>query len=78
MFERYFKATRFLEGLSNLKLEHDYMTERVNPEIYLKRTRYFLDLIGSPDKELSCIHVSGTAGKGTVATMVHTPNYECG
>ncbi len=69
MFSRYHDAVRYLEGLSNVPLEHDYMKSRSNPEVFLKRTRYFLDLIGGPDRGFEYVHVSGTAGKGSVATM---------
>ncbi len=70
MHDRYYKAIRYLEGLLNLPLEYDYLKNHSNPEVFLKRTRYFLDLIGSPDKGFKYVHISGTAGKGTVATMV--------
>jgi len=39
-------------------------------DFFLKRTRYFLDLVGSPDKDMKYVHVTGTAGKGTVSTMM--------
>lgn len=61
---------RFLEGLANLSLAPDYMTSRDNPSVYLKRTQYFLGLIGNPHKDFKYVHITGTAGKGTVATMV--------
>lgn len=70
-FERYNKAIYFLEGLSNLPLESEYTAKGQKSEIYLKRMRYFLDLIGNPDRKLKFIHIAGTAGKGTVTTMVH-------
>lgn len=70
-FENYYKAVNFLEGLSNLPAEKNYMADRSNPEMYLKRMRYFLHLIGNPDKKMKFIHIAGTAGKGTVTNMVH-------
>jgi dihydrofolate synthase/folylpolyglutamate synthase len=33
--------------------------------------RYFLELIGNPDHGMKYIHITGTAGKGTVTNMVH-------
>ncbi len=38
----------------------------------MDRTRYFLELIGSPHKGFKYVHITGTAGKGTVSTMVHS------
>jgi len=37
----------------------------------MRRMRYFLDLLGKPDKDMKVIHITGTAGKGSVARMVH-------
>lgn len=47
-------------------------------DVYLKRMRYFLELVGNPDKDLSFIHVTGTAGKGSVTNMVHEVLYASG
>lgn len=70
-FSDYYKAVSFLEGLSNTLLKNDYLKNRKHPEIYIKRMRYFLDLIGKPDKNFKFIHITGTSGKGTVTNMVH-------
>ena len=70
-FERYYDAINFLEGLSNLPLNGDYMVKQRYVGIYLKRMRYFLNLIGNPDKGIKYIHITGTAGKGTVTSMIH-------
>lgn len=68
---RYYKAIAYLEGLVNLPLSGDYMRDRSDPSRYLKRMRYFLDQIGNPDRQLEFVHITGTAGKGSVTTMVH-------
>ena len=70
-FERYYKAVDFLERLFNLPLKDDYMTGRNHADIYIKRMRYFLNIIGNPDRGLNFIHITGTSGKGTVTNMVH-------
>ncbi len=70
-FERYYDAINFLEGLSNLPLNGDYMVKQRHVGVYLKRMRYFLSLIGNPDKGIKYIHITGTAGKGTVTSMIH-------
>lgn len=70
-FERYHAAIRFLEGLANMPAGKQYMKDRSNPAIYLKRMRYFLDLVGFDEQGINFIHITGTAGKGTVTTMVH-------
>lgn len=70
-FERYHKAVDFLEGLSNLPLHGDYLIDTTHADVYIKRMRYFLSLLGNPDKGLNYIHIAGTSGKGTVTTMLH-------
>ncbi len=77
-FERYFDAIGFLEGLSNLPLEDDYMVGRKKAEVYLKRMRYFLNLLGNPDRGRTFIHVTGTAGKGTVTNILHEMLFAAG
>lgn len=70
-FGRYYKAIGFLEGLNNLPLRGDYMIDKHHADVYLKRMRYFLELIGNPDKKIKFIHIAGTSGKGTVTNTVH-------
>lgn len=70
-FEEYKKAVVFLESLSNLPLQGDYMIDKHHADVYIKRMRYFLKLIGNPDKKMKFIHITGTSGKGTVTNMVH-------
>ncbi len=71
MFTHYHSAFRYLEGiLSNLPRQKDYMKDKENPEVFLKRTRYFLNLLGNPDKDIKFIHITGTAGKGSVSTHI--------
>ncbi len=65
-FDQYYKAIAYLESLPKL-------FGRVNnPSINMKRMRYFLDLLGNPDKDMKIIHITGTAGKGSVAHLVYT------
>lgn len=70
-FEKYFAAAAYLKGLSNLPLRSDYLVDHKHPGRYLDRMKYFLDLIGKPDRGVKFIHIAGTAGKGTVTTMIH-------
>jgi len=37
----------------------------------LKRTRAFLKYLKNPDKKLKFVHITGTSGKGSVASMIH-------
>jgi dihydrofolate synthase/folylpolyglutamate synthase len=69
-FTHYHNAVRFLEGLSNIRREKDYMRDRKRSDIYLLRMRYFLRLLGNPDRGMRYVHITGTAGKGSVAAMV--------
>ncbi|MFC1663049.1 bifunctional folylpolyglutamate synthase/dihydrofolate synthase [Patescibacteria group bacterium] len=69
-YQRYYQAVSYLENLSNLKQQQDYMNDHRRPEIFLKRMREFLRLLNNPDRNLNFIHLTGTAGKGTVAIML--------
>ena len=69
-FSEYYKTIEFLEGLSNIAPQRNYMTSHVEPEFYLKRMRSFLNLLGNPEKGPKYIHVTGTAGKGSVSAML--------
>ncbi len=70
-FEKYHKAVGFLEGFSNIPLQGDYLIDTHNADVYTKRMRYFLTLLGDPDKRLKYIHITGTSGKGTVTNLLH-------
>lgn len=72
-FNRFHKAVAYIDSLANLPLFAEYMRpgKQPHPEIYLKRMRYFLKLLGNPERSFKFVHITGTAGKGTVATMIH-------
>lgn len=64
-FDQYYRVIDYLESLPQCfgKIE--------NPSINMQRVRHFLDLLGKPDKDMKVIHITGTAGKGSVARIVH-------
>ena len=64
-FHSYYNAMKYLESLAKP------FGAVPDPSIYIKRTRHFLDLIGSPDSKMKIIHIAGTAGKGTTAKLIH-------
>lgn len=47
------------------------MIDKHHADVYLKRMRYFLELLGNPDRGRKFIHIAGTSGKGTVTNMIH-------
>lgn len=64
-FDKYYRAIDYLESLPQ------FFGKVEDPSVNMRRMRYFLDLLGRPDKDLKIIHITGTAGKGSVARMVH-------
>lgn len=48
-----------------------YRDSKAELEKSLKRTRAFLDALGSPDRDLVLVHVTGTSGKGSVCFAIH-------
>ena len=55
-------AERFLATLSSESISRRYPGR-------LDRMRAFLHLLGNPQNEFRSIHVGGTAGKGSTATI---------
>ncbi len=70
--KRYHEAVAYLEGLRTLPVKADKKLRKVENslEIQLKRMESFLSLIGNPHKGLNYVHVTGTSGKGSVATLI--------
>ncbi len=49
------------------------MTDPRKCEWYLKRLQFFLDILDNPEKKIShYIHVTGTSGKGSVTSFLHS------
>lgn len=67
--DRYFAAVAYLDGLPRRPGHRSKAFP--NPALRLRRMQGFLDLLGNPERGLKYIHVTGTAGKGTVSTMLH-------
>lgn len=51
-------------------LKYLYSLESPKIKLGLGRVRNLLDKVGSPEKNLKCIHVAGTNGKGSVCAMI--------
>jgi dihydrofolate synthase / folylpolyglutamate synthase len=71
-FAPYYNAVNFLENLSNLPRDNDYMTSRGDGWIHLEKTRILFNLLGNPQRNFKYIHITGTSGKGTVADLIHS------
>lgn len=74
-FDDYWSAVQYIESFSNSSIRKNFGKDKKDPGFFLERTRYFLSLLGNPeignqDKPFFYIHVTGTAGKGTVSTML--------
>lgn len=54
----------------NQILNHLYSLESSKIKLGLKNIKNLLWKIGNPEKELKCIHVAGTNGKGSVCAMI--------
>jgi len=66
------EAYNYVLSLGNLpRLE--YMRDPRHTGIYLKRVQFFLDMVGNPEKKIPhYIHVTGTSGKGSVTSYLHS------
>ena len=67
----YREAEQFFYSLLNIPGEY-YLEHPRAGKIFLTRLRFFLDLIGNPEKAVPhYIHVAGTSGKGSVCAYLH-------
>lgn len=70
-FGEYHSAVRELESLIG-KEKRDYMRSREKDKsFFLGRTQFLFDRLGNPERQFHFVHVTGTSGKGSTATMVH-------
>lgn len=76
-FKSYYETVKYLESLSSLSDVKKYAKDQ-NPENYLKKTKYFLDLIGNPQNKFKFVHITGTSGKGSTANLIHYTLYKNG
>ena len=72
-FARYYAAVRYLETLGNIAggYQKTDLKSHPRPEMFLERMQDFLDDLGNPEKGFKYVHITGTAGKGSVASLVH-------
>lgn len=69
-FLNYRRAQQTLRRFWHHASKGDYFTDRHDPRQYLLRTRWLLHELDDPDRHLRFVHVTGTAGKGTVSAMI--------
>lgn len=70
--QTYHRAIARLMAIIARSPKKEYMQDPSACEIYLTRTRWFLDLIGNPqDRIPHYVHITGTSGKGSTAAMMH-------
>lgn len=55
-----------------------YSLERVGIKYDLKNIRALLKSCGNPERKFKTVHIAGTNGKGSVASIVYTVLKECG
>ncbi|MFA5076226.1 MAG: Mur ligase family protein [Patescibacteria group bacterium] len=75
--KKYQAALQYLDSIFQ-RTKFDYLVGDKQGELFLKRLAYFLKLLGNPEKKLKFIHVGGTSGKGSVATMIQSILTEAG
>lgn len=73
-YSRYYDAVKYLESLGNIANSHQKtnLKSHSHPEMFLERMQNFLDRLGNPENGFKYIHITGTAGKGSVASLVHS------
>lgn len=73
-FKPYYDAIGYLESLGNITggYQKTNLKSHPRPAMFLERMQEFLDMLGNPEKGFKYIHITGTAGKGTVSSLVHS------
>ncbi|OGH94516.1 MAG: hypothetical protein A2538_00010 [Candidatus Magasanikbacteria bacterium RIFOXYD2_FULL_41_14] len=68
----YYQAEQFLLDFAKLPRK-EYLADPKHCDWYLKRLQFFLDIIGNPEAQIPhYIHITGTSGKGSVATYLQS------
>ncbi len=79
-YAKYYAAVSYLETLGNIA--HGYQQTNLKshprPRMFLERMQDFLDLLGNPEKGFKYVHITGTAGKGSVASLVQAQLVKAG
>lgn len=70
LLKDYKDAVSFVESFSNLSYRNNFGINAKDPSLFLKRTQKFLDLLGNPENDFKYVHITGTAGKGSVSSLV--------
>jgi dihydrofolate synthase / folylpolyglutamate synthase len=70
-FKKYYEAINFTESLSNIA-QPDYMAGVKHFDKWLERFGFFLEKLGNPHLRMRYIHVAGSSGKGSVASMIQS------
>lgn len=68
-FASYAEAMDYLFTLTNYEKGFNFKP-RTTPKLGLERMSKLLESVGNPEKRLRAIHIAGTKGKGSTATMV--------
>jgi dihydrofolate synthase/folylpolyglutamate synthase len=73
-YEKYYEAVKYLESLNNISgsYQKTNLASHPRPDMYLERMQDFLNKIGNPEKGFKYVHITGTAGKGSVSSIIQT------
>ncbi len=72
-YKKYYEAINYLETLGNINggYRKANIKTHPNPKMFLDRMNDLLNKIGNPEIGFKYIHITGTAGKGSVSSLVH-------
>lgn len=56
----------------NIKEYIENLSKGKKDDLSVKKMQYFMDKLGNPQNKLTCIHITGTNGKGSVVEMLNS------
>ncbi|MBD3247989.1 hypothetical protein GF382_01705 [Candidatus Falkowbacteria bacterium] len=71
-YQKYYQAINELEELNNSLGGRLAGDKKISREFFLQRTKRLFKYLNNPHKGIKVIHITGTSGKGSVASMIQS------
>lgn len=76
-FKKYYQAVKYIESLSRIPRPEN-VKGKTNQQKKLERFAFFMSLLGNPHLGQKYVHVAGSTGKGSIASMMQSVLVQAG